>query len=180
MLGLAQEAIRIVEDAVLRVGQAAGRKMRRAACQMIASARRAGTRVVASGPDVSAAPEQYLRAGADLTLKGEGLSALLDLVPRLSAELNAPGGELIQGLSGAATLVQNSLVKINGAKVLPAIPHSGTPNGLESEIAAWDLVDIERYRAAWQKAHGYFSLNMAASRGCSFRCAWCAKPIWGN
>jgi anaerobic magnesium-protoporphyrin IX monomethyl ester cyclase len=26
----------------------------------------------------------------------------------------------------------------------------------------------------------YFSLNMAASRGCSFRCNWCAKPIWGN
>src|SRR3984885_13434681 len=21
---------------------------------------------------------------------------------------------------------------------------------------------------------------MAASRGCPFRCAWCAKPIWGN
>ena len=21
---------------------------------------------------------------------------------------------------------------------------------------------------------------MAASRGCSFRCNWCAKPIWGN
>jgi anaerobic magnesium-protoporphyrin IX monomethyl ester cyclase len=21
---------------------------------------------------------------------------------------------------------------------------------------------------------------MASSRGCSFRCAWCAKPIWGN
>jgi anaerobic magnesium-protoporphyrin IX monomethyl ester cyclase len=21
---------------------------------------------------------------------------------------------------------------------------------------------------------------MAASRGCSFRCHWCAKPIWGN
>jgi anaerobic magnesium-protoporphyrin IX monomethyl ester cyclase len=32
----------------------------------------------------------------------------------------------------------------------------------------------------WQRAHGYFSLNMAASRGCSFRCNWCAKPIWGN
>jgi anaerobic magnesium-protoporphyrin IX monomethyl ester cyclase len=39
---------------------------------------------------------------------------------------------------------------------------------------------MERYRAAWVKAHGYFSLNMAASRGCSFRCNWCAKPIWGN
>ena len=30
------------------------------------------------------------------------------------------------------------------------------------------------------EAHGYFSLNMAASRGCPFRCNWCAKPIWGN
>ena len=45
---------------------------------------------------------------------------------------------------------------------------------------AWDLVDIEKYRRVWRRAHGYFSLNMAASRGCSFRCNWCAKPIWGN
>jgi anaerobic magnesium-protoporphyrin IX monomethyl ester cyclase len=42
------------------------------------------------------------------------------------------------------------------------------------------LVDVERYRSIWRGAHGYFSLNMAASRGCSFRCNWCAKPIWGN
>jgi anaerobic magnesium-protoporphyrin IX monomethyl ester cyclase len=47
-------------------------------------------------------------------------------------------------------------------------------------LAAWDLVDMDRYRSVWMKAHGYFSLNMAASRGCSFRCTWCAKPIWGN
>ena len=45
---------------------------------------------------------------------------------------------------------------------------------------AWDLVDIERYRSIWREAHGFFSLNMASSKGCSFRCAWCAKPIWGN
>jgi anaerobic magnesium-protoporphyrin IX monomethyl ester cyclase len=32
----------------------------------------------------------------------------------------------------------------------------------------------------WRTAHGFFSLNMAASRGCPFRCNWCAKPIWGN
>jgi anaerobic magnesium-protoporphyrin IX monomethyl ester cyclase len=49
-----------------------------------------------------------------------------------------------------------------------------------ADLAAWDLVDIERYRSVWMKAHGYFSLNLAASRGCSFRCTWCSKPIWGN
>jgi anaerobic magnesium-protoporphyrin IX monomethyl ester cyclase len=39
---------------------------------------------------------------------------------------------------------------------------------------------MDRYRSVWMEKHGYFSLNMAASRGCSFRCAWCAKPTWGN
>ncbi|MDB6107872.1 MAG: Mg-protoporphyrin monomethyl ester oxidative cyclase [Gammaproteobacteria bacterium] len=148
-------------------------KMREAACQMIASARRAGARVIASGPDVSDAPGTYLRAGADVALIGEGLATLLDLIPKLNSDIGAAGGELIQGLTGAATLVNDEVLKINGAKVLPTTAHDG-------EFAAWDLVDMDRYRAAWMKSHGYFSLNMAASRGCSFRCSWCAKPIWGN
>jgi len=148
-------------------------KMRQAACHMIAAARRAGARVIASGPDVSDAPETYLRAGADLALIGEGLATLLDLIPRLNSDTRVPGGELIQGLRGAATLVNDQVVKVNGAKVLPTTAHEG-------EFTAWDLVDMDRYRAVWMKSHGYFSLNLAASRGCSFRCTWCAKPIWGN
>jgi anaerobic magnesium-protoporphyrin IX monomethyl ester cyclase len=148
-------------------------KMRRAACQMIASAHRAGARVVVSGADVSDAPEPYLQAGADLALIGEGLSALLELLPRLDIGTGASGGELIQGLSGAAALVDGKMVKVNGARVLPSA-------AIQGDSAAWDLVDMDRYRSVWMQAHGYFSLNMAASRGCSFRCSWCAKPIWGN
>ena len=37
-----------------------------------------------------------------------------------------------------------------------------------------------RYRNAWLSTHGYFSLNMVSSRGCPYRCNWCAKPIYGN
>src|SRR6202022_3012776 len=29
-------------------------------------------------------------------------------------------------------------------------------------------------------AHGQFSANVVASRGCPYRCNWCAKPISGN
>src|SRR5581483_4505839 len=47
-------------------------------------------------------------------------------------------------------------------------------------LPAWDLVDIERYRAAWVDAHGRFSWNVCASRGCPFSCNWCAKPIFGR
>ena len=47
-------------------------------------------------------------------------------------------------------------------------------------MPAWDLVDAEPYRRAWISAHGYFSLNMVSSRGCPYRCNWCAKPIWND
>ncbi|HLY67317.1 MAG TPA: radical SAM protein, partial [Chloroflexota bacterium] len=53
-------------------------------------------------------------------------------------------------------------------------------NAGHPDMPALDLIDVERYRTVWQRAHGYFSLNMSASRGCSFRCNWCSKPIWGN
>lgn len=148
-------------------------KMREAACDMIASARRSGARVIASGPDVTDAPEPYLRAGAEIALVGEGLATLLDLMPRLDSDADAATGDLITGLSGTVILKENVPAKINGAKVLPTAHTDG-------ERAAWDLLDMDRYRAVWQRSQGYFSLNMAASRGCSFRCSWCSKPIWGN
>ena len=146
--------------------------MRRAACAMIDSARRSGARVIVAGPDVSDAPGPYLRAGADLTLIGEGLPALLELLPRLDLRPDICNEEFASGLSGIAF--------ISGGKLLIASGTRGVPVTPQADLAAWDLVDIDRYREVWMRAHGYFSLNMAASRGCSFRCNWCAKPIWGN
>jgi anaerobic magnesium-protoporphyrin IX monomethyl ester cyclase len=146
--------------------------MRRAACDMIGSARRAGARVIAAGPDVSDAPGPYLRAGADLALVGEGLSTLLELLPRFDSQQSINNEELVRGLSGIASLSGGKVVKASGTKGLALAQDAG--------LAAWDLVDMDRYRAVWMKAHGYFSLNMAASRGCSFRCTWCSKPTWGN
>jgi anaerobic magnesium-protoporphyrin IX monomethyl ester cyclase len=147
-------------------------KMRQAACQMIVAARRAGARVIAAGSDVSDAPEPYLRAGADVTLRGEGLPALREILRRLDRAPRAASAELAEGVAGTATLHGGEVAAINGARLLPEVDLS--------DRAAWDLVDMERYRKVWLAAHGYFSLNLAASRGCSFRCAWCSKPIWGN
>jgi anaerobic magnesium-protoporphyrin IX monomethyl ester cyclase len=45
---------------------------------------------------------------------------------------------------------------------------------------ARDLIDIERYRQAWRSKHGFFALSIIASRGCPFRCNWCAKPVFGR
>jgi anaerobic magnesium-protoporphyrin IX monomethyl ester cyclase len=147
-------------------------KMRAAACEMITAAHRVGARVIAAGSDVSDAPEPYLRAGADITLKGEGLPALLEILHRLDLAPEAASSALVEGVAGTATLAAGAVTAINGAKLLPEVELT--------ERAAWDLVDMDRYRSAWLASHDYFSLNLAASRGCSFRCAWCSKPIWGN
>jgi anaerobic magnesium-protoporphyrin IX monomethyl ester cyclase len=147
-------------------------RMRRAAFDMLALARRRGARCLSAGSDASDAPEKYLAAGAEAVLHGEGLAALLALTARLDAK---PHGELLALADGIAD------VSIAGATG----PHRSCGNARPpapalAPLPAWDLVDVEKYRRVWRRAHGYFSLNMAASRGCSFRCNWCAKPIWGN
>jgi anaerobic magnesium-protoporphyrin IX monomethyl ester cyclase len=47
-------------------------------------------------------------------------------------------------------------------------------------LPAWDLVDAEAYRRAWNGAHGRMSWNVVTSRGCPYGCNWCAKPVFGR
>jgi anaerobic magnesium-protoporphyrin IX monomethyl ester cyclase len=148
-------------------------RMRQAACDMVARAHLAGARVVVAGSDASDAPEAYLASGAHVVLIGEGLATLRAILDRLDADPRLPTRQLVAGLAGLVALG-------NDRQVIPAHVGSRPPEPRHPARPAWDLADIELYRAVWRRAHGHFSLNMAASRGCSFRCNWCAKPIWGN
>jgi len=166
------QLVLLYEDSFNFLSKMCLERMRRASCEMIGLAQSAQARVLAVGSDAADTPEPYLVAGADAVLLGDGLTALQALLRRLDANPRLALAELIDGQSGIATLAGGRLTVTRGAKASSDAP------GVESP--AWDLIDIERYRAVWQRAHGYFSLNMAASRGCSFRCNWCSKPIWGN
>jgi anaerobic magnesium-protoporphyrin IX monomethyl ester cyclase len=148
-------------------------RMRAAACRMIAAARRTGARVIVAGSDATDEPAAYLEAGADAALAGEGIEALEALLQRLDARPSIAAAELVQGVAGASACASCGTSRRTTRIHIP--PARG-----ELPPPAWDLVDVERYRSVWRRAHGCFSLNMAASRGCSFRCSWCAKPIWGN
>ena len=148
-------------------------RMRQAAGEMIARARLSGARVIVAGSDASDAPEAYLASGAHVVLIGEGLATLRAIIDRLQADPYLSEAELATGLAGVAVPGIES-------KVAHARPALLPPEPRHPERPAWDLVEIEKYRAFWRQAHGTFSLNMAASRGCSFRCNWCAKPIWGS
>jgi radical SAM superfamily enzyme YgiQ (UPF0313 family) len=62
----------------------------------------------------------------------------------------------------------------------PSTPQPTIADLDELPSPAWDLFDIEPYRRAWTEAHGYFSMNLVGSRGCPYRCNWCAKPLYGD
>ena len=135
---------------------------RELAYRMAGVARSRGIPIAAHGSDASDHVEEYLGAGFSFVLIGEVEATLLELAQGQPVDT-------IRGLSwGGDGAIRHSR------------PRSVTTDLDALPLPAWDLVDIERYRRAWVQAHGYFSLNMASSRGCPYRCNWCAKPVYGQ
>ena len=116
------------------------------------------------GSDSTDRVEAYLQAGFDFVLIGE--------VERTLSELAA--GYPAQRIAGLAY----SNFETGITHRTPPRPRLTTLD--ELPLPAWDLINVNDYRELWLAKHGYFSLNMASSRGCPFRCNWCAKPIWGS
>lgn len=140
--------------------------MRDAAFVMIREARNRNAVVIVSSSDASDHHEKYLQAGANYILRGEAEETLLELIIHLQARQEVDG---IQGL----------IYKKNNQ--ITSTPPRGVLRNLdELPLPAWDLVRVEDYRRIWLRHHGYFSLNLATTRGCPYKCNWCAKPIYGN
>jgi radical SAM superfamily enzyme YgiQ (UPF0313 family) len=140
--------------------------MRDAALQMIRMGRDAGCRIVVNSSDATDHPEVYLRAGATAVVMGESEEALVELL-----EAWGSGGDW-RMLANLAYMDEAQLVIRSRRPVMRALD--------ELPLPAWDLIDTAPYRARWSASQGFFSLNMATTRGCPFKCNWCAKPIYGN
>ena len=141
--------------------------MREAAFKMILYAKEKGCTVIVSSSDSTDRFEMYLDKGADYILLGEAEMTLLELTNAISKNDH----DLFK-IEGLAFKHNNAVVKTtkrNVIKDLDALP-----------FPAWDIIDMEPYRKMWLRHAGYFSMNMGTTRGCPFKCNWCAKPIYGN
>jgi anaerobic magnesium-protoporphyrin IX monomethyl ester cyclase len=141
--------------------------MREAAFKMIKLAKEKGCTVVVSSSDSTDRYEQYLDEGADFILLGEAEQTLEELCNAISQ--NNKNFLSIPGLAYKQNDAVIKTVKRNVLKDLDSLP-----------FPAWELINIDTYRRMWLKHAGYFSLNIATTRGCPFKCNWCAKPIYGN
>ncbi len=145
-------------------------RMRDVAYHILELSRAAGATVLVNGSDASDHTLDYLRQGFDHVLLGEAEETLLDLVLHL---LNDKGA-LLQSIEGLAYLddANCQVVRTQRRPLMRDLDCLPFP--------ARDLIDVDQYRKAWETSHGYFSLNIVASRGCPYRCNWCAKPIYGD
>ena len=141
--------------------------MREAAFRMMKLAKDRGCTVIISSSDSTDRYEEYLNEGADFVLLGEAEVTLKELLYSLDNDEEEPLH--IQGVAFKKGDVICKTPRRNVLRFLDGLP-----------FPAWDLVDVRPYKEMWMKSSGYFSLNMATTRGCPFKCNWCAKPIYGN
>jgi anaerobic magnesium-protoporphyrin IX monomethyl ester cyclase len=141
--------------------------MREAAFSMCKMAKAAGCTVIVSSSDSTDRYKEYLDEGADFVIIGEAEHTLLELT-----EYIGNGFTDYSVINGLTYKKDGGIVKTAGRPVLKDLDSMPLP--------AWDLVDMEQYRQLWLKNAGYFSINMSTTRGCPFKCNWCAKPIYGN
>ncbi|HLK27599.1 MAG TPA: radical SAM protein, partial [Puia sp.] len=141
--------------------------MRKAAFRMCRIARQKGCKVIVSSSDSTDHFEKYLEEGADFILIGEGEITLLELIRAISNNEND-----FSNIQGIAYKYHEAVVKTMRRAVMKNLD--------EIPFPAWDIIDMKPYQKMWMNSSGYFSMNIATTRGCPFKCNWCAKPIYGN
>ena len=141
--------------------------MRDAAFKMARLAKKINCTVIFSSSDSTDHFESYLENGADYIIMGEPEGTLLKLVEGIDKKCTD-----FSSIDGLAFKLNGDSIKTKRAAVLRELDSIPFP--------AWDMIDMAPYKNMWMKSSGYFSINMATTRGCPFKCNWCAKPIYGN
>ncbi|MBQ4821767.1 radical SAM protein [Aquimarina sp. MMG016] len=141
-------------------------KMREAAFEMMRIGKSHNCTVIVNSSDSTDHYPKYLFNGADYIIQGEGEVTLLELITTL--KLNKSPKEI----KGIVYTKDDETITNPKREVLKNLD--------ELPLPAWDLVDMDAYKNIWSIGGNEFTLNLATTRGCPFKCNWCAKPIYGN
>lgn len=140
--------------------------MREACFEMIQIGKTNHCCVIVCSSDATDHYEEYLEKGADYIIQGEGEITLEELIATLEK------GNSVEHIKGIA-YKKDKKTQVNPARAV-------LQNLDELPFPAWDLINIDSYRNIWKQSGQEFTLNIATTRGCPYKCNWCAKPIYGN
>jgi len=141
------------------------------AVEIMGVARQAGWRVIVGGPEPGAYAREYLEAGAEFVVFGEGEATIEELLTALRENPDP--------------LAWRS--KIAGVAYLDGCGHfhQNPPRVQIADLDAqpWPArhaIDLHRYVDTWREHHGQGSVNFITARGCPYKCRWCSHQVYGQ
>lgn len=124
------------------------------------------TKIILGGPEVRHHAKEFLQAGADVVVIGEGEETMHELccVFENNKELAAVNG---------IAWKKNEEIIFNPERTL-------LKNIDELPFPARNKVELQKYFTAWKNAHGYSMISMSTMRGCPYTCKWCSRAVYGG
>ena len=166
------ERLRLVERLAATPGGTVGiytnLMTRRSVLEIINAAKASNWTVILGGPESANYAAEYLHAGADVIVVGEGELTLSELL----AELPRIGPHRLHAVSGVAFRDEaGAIVRTPGRTKVKNIDDLPLPDR--------DAIDHQQYLETWKQYHGASSINLITARGCPYRCNWCSHAVYG-
>jgi anaerobic magnesium-protoporphyrin IX monomethyl ester cyclase len=136
---------------------------------ILCAAKNAGWKTLVGGPEPSAYVDEYLEAGADVIVIGEGEVTLEELVPVLHSQ----SAEALHSINGIAfRAADGTIVRTPPRDQIRDIDAQPWP--------ARDSINLTRYLEVWREHHGMGSVSLITARGCPYHCRWCSHEVFGK
>jgi radical SAM superfamily enzyme YgiQ (UPF0313 family) len=142
---------------------------RKKVVEILRIARAAGWQTVVGGPEPGAYIREYIEAGADVVVLGEGEVTMENLLPAL----RSGDASSLRNISGIAFLDESG-------RVYQTSPRAQIADIDAQPWPARDAIDVRRYVETWRTAHGKGSLSFITARGCPYHCRWCSHQVFGK
>ena len=123
-------------------------------------------KIVLGGPDVTYNIEDYLKAGADFLVIGEGEETTLELYKAIMT-----AGDLHQ-VNGIAFLGGDKLIQTAARTKFKELDELPLPNR--------EAINMQLYLETWKTNHGQSSMTISTQRGCPYTCKWCSTAVYGQ
>ncbi len=130
------------------------------------TAKAAGWVVMLGGPEPANYAAEFLAAGADLIVSGEGENCLAQIM-RTDFDRTA-----WPGIPGLVYMADHGIVNTGSPQLIANLDTQPWPDR--------EQVDIPRYLHTWRAHHGKSSISVITARGCPYQCNWCSHSVYGH
>ncbi|WP_263384162.1 B12-binding domain-containing radical SAM protein [Granulicella arctica] len=143
------------------------------AVEIMSVAHEAGWRVIVGGPEPGAYAQEYLEAGADFVVFGEGEATMQELLTAFRERADRTDPAWKSKISGVAYLDDVRQFRQNP-------PRSQIADLDAQPWPARHAIDLQRYVDTWRTHHQQGSVNFITARGCPYKCRWCSHQVYGQ